>query len=591
MASDLELYVLDDVYFPIAVVEHYESFIWSERFFRKGDFELELLLGSSSISEIKIGTHLGLKQSNRIMTVDRIETGTNDAGKMVHKVTGPSRENILSDRGYVPTYHLENASAGRAVANYGSPNYAVSTSQTVIPASNAWVKVMPEQVGNKFIWVRSGYDFADGAKTRQYDIYKESYPAKRKKTTSTTHWQLGTSGEVIPTGAWVTTRPSHPANRWMWRRVITKYTKGDPVYFYYCYWLGSTSGVPEEPDIEDNIPYLHVAWADDSNGKNFSLTDPSQKAYVGSYRDYTAADSPGYSDYTWTQLDNKEEYIQDSLTGYAQDILYTLWDEIVVNGTYTEADKIPELIPFSPYPPGSIPWPDRRIAVKLSATDLLSIFEDICEATNIGFRLVVNKFSSHKLHFEVYSGNDLTSEQFDRPPVIFSPKLDNLAGVREISSAEEHKNVVCLTSPEGTAYVYAPNVDTSVEGFQRRVLMMDVSSTTLDKDETFPTEEMVTAALAELEKYKSTYELDGEIPKNSEFIYGEDYELGDIVEMRNSQGSKNRMRVTEQIFVSDGEGMRSYPTLTTIETVMPGSWSSFEWNVEWEDAEGHWGDV
>jgi hypothetical protein len=43
------------------------------------------------------------------------------------------------------------------------------------------------------------------------------------------------------------------------------------------------------------------------------------------------------------------------------------------------------------------------------------------------------------------------------------------------------------------------------------------------------------------------------------------------------------MQVSEQIFVCDGEGERSYPTLAINQFIMPGSWLAWDYNQVWID--------
>lgn len=76
---------------------------------------------------------------------------------------------------------------------------------------------------------------------------------------------------------------------------------------------------------------------------------------------------------------------------------------------------------------------------------------------------------------------------------------------------------------------------------------------------------------------------DGEIPKNSQYKYHVDYELGDLVEVRNSDKVTNNMRVTEQIFVSDAQGDRSYPTLAVKLLITAGSWYAWPAGGVWDD--------
>jgi hypothetical protein len=65
-----------------------------------------------------------------------------------------------------------------------------------------------------------------------------------------------------------------------------------------------------------------------------------------------------------------------------------------------------------------------------------------------------------------------------------------------------------------------------------------------------------------------------------------DYRLGDLVEMRNGDKATTHRRVTEQIFVSDSQGDRSYPTLTLNQYITPGTWDSWgneTWDVGGEE--------
>jgi hypothetical protein len=60
-----------------------------------------------------------------------------------------------------------------------------------------------------------------------------------------------------------------------------------------------------------------------------------------------------------------------------------------------------------------------------------------------------------------------------------------------------------------------------------------------------------------------------------------------MVEQRNTDGVTNKMRVTEQIFVNDKEGERSYPTLSLFQFINTGSWLSWEQNQVWADLENN----
>ncbi|MFL2080323.1 phage tail spike protein [Latilactobacillus sakei] len=62
-------------------------------------------------------------------------------------------------------------------------------------------------------------------------------------------------------------------------------------------------GAPGKPGSDGKTPYFHQAWADSKDGKiNFSLTDPTNRGYLGTYSDFTQADSTDPSKYYWTEL-------------------------------------------------------------------------------------------------------------------------------------------------------------------------------------------------------------------------------------------------------------------------------------------------
>ena len=59
-------------------------------------------------------------------------------------------------------------------------------------------------------------------------------------------------------------------------------------------------GVPGKAGADGKTPYFHIAYADSSDGKtNFSLDTPGSRKYIGSYTDFTKADSNNPADYSW----------------------------------------------------------------------------------------------------------------------------------------------------------------------------------------------------------------------------------------------------------------------------------------------------
>ena len=105
-------------------------------------------------------------------------------------------------------------------------------------------------------------------------------------------------------------------------------------------------GIPGKTGADGRTPYLHRAWANSANGRDgFSTTDSTNKRYLGTYTDFTEADSQDPASYKWTALfDNVQvggkNYIRNAsfLSGENK------WGKMSVNGlaynfTHSAANK------------------------------------------------------------------------------------------------------------------------------------------------------------------------------------------------------------------------------------------------------------
>jgi hypothetical protein len=261
-----------------------------------------------------------------------------------------------------------------------------------------------------------------------------------------------------------------------------------------------------------------------------------------------------------------------SLTGTPVEIATQMFHDICVTGTLDPGDVIPMINEGSIFPADTIPAPPDDITYEVDPTTLYEAIKNLCDQYLLGFRLVRN-LDLGQLYFDVYTGSDRTTHQTSLPAVVFSPSFDNLTDTTELTSVAAYKNVAYVISPVGHAIVYPQDVDPDTEGFERRVLLVNATDIT-ETDPTTATALMTQRGYEELAKYRRISAFDGEISQNSKFVYGRDYNLGDLVEVRNTDGVGNTMQVTEHIFVSDKEGDRSYPTLSVTEFVTPGSWLS-----------------
>lgn len=64
-----------------------------------------------------------------------------------------------------------------------------------------------------------------------------------------------------------------------------------------------SKGSPGEPGTDGKTPYFHIAWADNESGSSgFTTSGGNDKAYMGTYTDFTERDSDDYRKYTWVKV-------------------------------------------------------------------------------------------------------------------------------------------------------------------------------------------------------------------------------------------------------------------------------------------------
>jgi hypothetical protein len=273
------------------------------------------------------------------------------------------------------------------------------------------------------------------------------------------------------------------------------------------------------------------------------------------------------------------------LTGAPAFIARTIFNTICRDGLLSTADKIPFLEAVITNQQYTQPEPTGSITVELEHQSVYTAIKDICEAYGLGFYLV-RVGDTSKLRFRVFTGNDRGLFQDDFPPVVFSHELGNMENISELQSIENFKNVAYVFAKNGVATVYAPGWDAnSATGFNRRVIQVKHDG---DETGTALTTILNQKGYDALAQARDVFAFDGEIPQRGSYKYGRDYFLGDIVELRNVDNITSRMRVTEQIFASDAEGDKSYPTLSVELTATPGTWAAENEPATWSEQTDTW---
>ena len=283
------------------------------------------------------------------------------------------------------------------------------------------------------------------------------------------------------------------------------------------------------------------------------------------------------------------------ITDTPRAIAATLWrDTSTSSGSAINSNDIYSAIPYaSIYSEGSIPFNLDEVTLEIEPEPIYGVIQEIASVFGFGFRVRYYP-TNGTLRFQLYTGDNRTSSQTALPAVIFSEDLDGLSGVKSVKSVASYRNVAYVLAKNGAAIVYADGVDATISEFDRKVTVVKANDIDLPAGEALDSAMIIRGRQA-LAATRQVLGFDGEIPQHNAYIYGVDYGLGDMVEIRDEDGNVNTMYVTEQIFVSDQEGFRSYPTLTFDQFLTANSWYGWSGSLVWDDllntGDPYWDDV
>ena len=219
--------------------------------------------------------------------------------------------------------------------------------------------------------------------------------------------------------------------------------------------------------------------------------------------------------------------------------------------------------------------------VQYLGDNLYDVVVDILSVFQIGFKITHNDTTGN-FEFRLYNGTDRSYNQNILPWVVFSPEFDNIISSDYIESSVPYKNVNLVAGEEPDKdsgrlrkFVYVDD-STTVSGLSRREMYTDGSSKQQDYTDENDVEVHLSDSeyisvlkqlgLEELNKKENrlSQDFDGEMNTTRGFVYGVDFELGDIVQMENEYGLGAPTRVSEFIMSQDVNGVKMYPTFESI---------------------------
>lgn len=217
--------------------------------------------------------------------------------------------------------------------------YGLSANETTQPTT--WTANPPTLVKGQYLWTKTVWTYTDA---KSETGYTKTYIAKDGNngsdgiagkdgvgilSTSITY-QASTSGTTVPTGTWSSQVPSVPNGQFLWTRTVWNYTDSTSETGYSVAKMGEKGdkgdtgpqgpigatglqgpkgdqGIQGPKGADGKSSYTHLAYANSADGTiGFSVSDNTNKTYIGMYVDNIATDSTDPAKYKWNLIKGQD---------------------------------------------------------------------------------------------------------------------------------------------------------------------------------------------------------------------------------------------------------------------------------------------
>lgn len=206
--------------------------------------------------------------------------------------------------------------------------------------------------------------------------------------------------------------------------------------------------------------------------------------------------------------------------------------------------------------------------------NVLELITALCKQTSLGFKLLLN--SSNQMEFSLYAGKDHSYAQSVNPYVVFSRDFDNLLNSNYMYS-KRYKKTYGLVSGDPSAgfpkraEVGGNHEDGDIGGLYLYEIFIDASDISMYEDITntpIPDpvyiEQLKQRGYQVLAVNRAFSVFDAEIDLTNSYTYGEDFNLGDIIQILDPYGNTGQVRIGGITISETLSGSSIYPILTAI---------------------------
>lgn len=201
---------------------------------------------------------------------------------------------------------------------------------------------------------------------------------------------------------------------------------------------------------------------------------------------------------------------------------------------------------------------------QITGKNLGEAITDICTTYGYGYDVYIN---NGKFVFYIFEGVDRSYDQNINPHVVISSQYDNLLSSDYKVNLDEFANVAVVAGEgEGTARKKVTVGDAS--GLNRYEVWVDSRNTSTNDGEISDEEYeqlLEQEGVEKLSELQPTTSFSGEIDSTINYVFNQDYFLGDIVQVENDYGIRAKTRIIEIIESDSDTGYEVIPTFSEME--------------------------
>ena len=190
---------------------------------------------------------------------------------------------------------------------------------------------------------------------------------------------------------------------------------------------------------------------------------------------------------------------------------------------------------------------------------------ELCKTFGYGSKVT---FENGSFYFDLYKGVNHSIEQSQNIKLVFSPDYENIVSTKYKTDDSKFKNVA-LVGGEGEGTDRKKRTIGSASGIDRKEMFIDASGISSNNGEIDLVDYyklLIAEGKEKLAEQAVTTSFEGEV--DTEFYkYKVDYDLGDIITIKNEYGIMANARITEVIETWDEEGYTVEPKFEYFEPI------------------------